>query len=822
MTKAERTLPLIDPHTTSSGHDAAIAQAITDLYPDWPLIEIFGVGPDGKTCHCKEGANCKSAGKHPKLFDWQKSDRVEKVRKGSNLGVQTGEPAGFWVLDIDEAGKDAMAGLIREHGTLPNTRVHQTGGGTWHYFFTMPDFPVTNRRGSLPKGIDVRGTGGQVVLPPSKSGKGPYRVIRDNEILPAPLWLLDMIRPKEPIGTFHGIPVVVDEAVPASMDGIVANFDDFFAEEDAAVERLAAEAIPHAQHVQTARERSYEESIVKGEIARLDNMRLKATPGGDGYEGDPWDQTTYMVSCQLVELANASWSALTVEEARIIVAEHAPTDAGFTAEHVAAKFDSAVRSVGEKQRPAPVDNTSWLDDVPTSNPVAAKVAERKEKTTRDPADFFNRDGLDSSLLGAAVVEEGPIRWGQNNRWWTYDEQRGVWREERYAVRWRAIDLLGSRYRTSHSELAEQVVRRHAEELVMDEPDARWMNFANGMLDWRTGDLVPHDPDYLSITQFPHRYQPGATCPRFESFLDSVMSPDYQHLAWEMIAYLLYSGNPLQVAFLLHGEGGDGKGTLLKVVQAMLGKENLSFRSLDSLNSDKFAPADLFGKISNIAGDIDGTFQESTARFKMLTGEDVFPGEHKFGDSFGFKCWAVPVFSANKIPGSTDVSRGYLRRWINLEFDRKFSGDPIPALGESLAATEVPGVIAKALTFLPALLARGSFLVQGEAEKGKEEFAKSIDQVRQWVEEECMDDPEGRVEAASLYRDYRFWAERNGVGRLKSADFYARLAGAGYRPVKVKGTRYHKGLALMQRTGPDYLGEPKPADDLDSFFGKEAS
>ena len=746
-------------------------------YLGWPLIEIQGVGPDG-TCHCPRGKECKSAGKHPKSTEWQDAERVDvaamlEKRPRANLGVRTGAPAGFWVLDIDPEGMAAMHELRAAHGPLPNTRVHKTGGGTFHYFFAMPDFDVTNRRGKLPKGIDARGTGGQVVLPPSTSAKGEYTVVRDGVILPAPDWILDLIRPNEP----EPSPVAVEEAFHEKVT---------------------------RQHEQTPREQKYEASIVEGEVGRLRAMAKAATPDGDGYDGEPWDTTTYMAACQLFELANADWTVLTPDEVEVLVMAEAPRDSGFDDARVKEKIESARRKVGDKQRPAPVDNTSWMDSVgetPTS-PQATPTQKLEPGTRREPGAFFGKEGLLARELAEAVMEEAPIRWGQNQRWWSYDPS-GVWVEDREAVVNRCVDILGNRYRQAHSSTAEVIVRRFAEYLVIDAPDSDLINFRNGMLRWKDGTLLPHSPEQNSTVQIPHHYEPDATCPRFDAFLDSVMSPDYQQIVWEMIGYLLYSGNTMQVAFLLHGSGGNGKGTLIKVLVAMLGKNNIASQSLDALNSDKFAAANLFGKIANIAGDIDATFQESTARFKMLTGEDRFSGEYKYGDSFGFDNFAVPLFSANKIPGSADVSKGYLRRWINIEFDRTFSGEPILGLGESLAATEVPGVIAKGLRHLGPLLKQGHFTIGGEAERGRDEFAKSIDQVRQWAEEETLPVDTGAIKQDELYTDYRFWAERNGVGRLKASDFYTRLEGAGFTRAKVHGTRVFRGISLIKTHGEDY-------------------
>ena len=761
-------------------------------YAGWPLIEIQGIGPDG-TCHCPRGRECKSAGKHPRETAWQEGGELDvaatvRKRPRANLGTLTGEPAGFWVLDIDPEGMDAMQALIAKHGLLPNTRVHRTGGGTYHYFFKMPDFDVTNRRGSLPKGVDARGTGGQVVLPPSVSSKGPYEVVRDAEILMAPDWIHEMIRPKDAEVIDFPTPVEVERFEPGE-----------FAHAMLKDERLA--------HEQTPREAKYERSIIDGEIERLQAMTKAATPDGTGYEGDPWDTTTYMAACQLFELANAGWTTITPEEVETIVMSEAPRDNGFTDARVKEKITSARAKVGTKARPAPVDNTSWMDEVeaaqPPTSPQATPTQKVKPGTKHKPADFFNKDGLRARDLANAVMAEAPIRWGQNQRWWSYDPS-GVWVEDRYAVRNRCIDILGNRYRSAHSSNVEAIVQRYSDYLEIDTPDETKINFRNGMLDWGTGKMAPHAPEDASTVQIPHHYEPDAECPRFDAFLESVMSPDYQHLVWEMIGYLLFSGNKLQVAFLLHGSGGDGKGTLIKVITAMLGKQNIAQQSLDSLNGDKFAAANLFGKIANIAGDIDATFQESTARFKMLTGEDRFPGEYKYGDSFGFDNYAVPVFSANKIPGSADVSKGYLRRWINIEFDRKFEGDPIAGLGASLAATEVPGVIAKGLRYLGPLLKRGHFHVEGEALQGRDDFHTSIDQAKQWVDQRSMPVDNGPVKQDLLYEDYRWWAGRNGVRQLRASEFYDRLEGMGVRRTKSRGTRYFHGISLLPEEGDKTL------------------
>lgn len=119
----------------------------------------------------------------------------------SGIALSTGEPAGVWVLDLDgEEGKQAVLELQKEHGELPETTAARTGGRGFHLFFRMPeDRDVRNSVGKVAEGVDVRGTGGYVVLPPSRHPSGTrYEWVKgrspnETPAAPAPDWLLDLV-----------------------------------------------------------------------------------------------------------------------------------------------------------------------------------------------------------------------------------------------------------------------------------------------------------------------------------------------------------------------------------------------------------------------------------------------------------------------------------------------------------------------------------------------------------------------------------------------------------------------------------------------------
>lgn len=121
-----------------------------------------------------------------------------------NYGIATGAASGFFALDIDgPKGKAALAEFARKHGPLPATVKQLTPNDGAHIFFKSPGYPIPNSVGRLGPGIDIRGDGGYVVGPGSRTSDGMYRFAagcgpEDVEIAPAPSWLLKLVGRKSP------------------------------------------------------------------------------------------------------------------------------------------------------------------------------------------------------------------------------------------------------------------------------------------------------------------------------------------------------------------------------------------------------------------------------------------------------------------------------------------------------------------------------------------------------------------------------------------------------------------------------------------------
>lgn len=143
------------------------------VFPVWNPTEDGG-------CACPKGMDCSNPGKHPMgdlvprgLKDATSDLETIKAwwsrRPRANIGTPTGRAAGMVVLDVDpdKGGFKTLSALIRRHSPLPETPTVHTGGGGLHFYLRHPGGRVSNSAGKLGPGLDIRGDGGYVLLPPS-------------------------------------------------------------------------------------------------------------------------------------------------------------------------------------------------------------------------------------------------------------------------------------------------------------------------------------------------------------------------------------------------------------------------------------------------------------------------------------------------------------------------------------------------------------------------------------------------------------------------------------------------------------------------------
>jgi P4 family phage/plasmid primase-like protien len=435
----------------------------------------------------------------------------------------------------------------------------------------------------------------------------------------------------------------------------------------------------------------------------------------------------------------------------------------------------------------------------TIDPGSPRLSRGQLDVGVDPAVFFDSSGLVVPELAKAVGEGSALRLGVDGR--IYHYRSGVYRPDGDTlVRARVRELLGQRFRKRHMEEVLSYLRAAFPDIGQQSP-AGLLNLHSGLLNLNTKEISDHSPDLLSTVQLPVDWNPKATCPRIDRFLWEVIPPDALDLVLEVIGYATYPANPYRVAVLLLGPGRNGKSILLRVLAALLGPENVSAMPLQVLAENRFASAELLGKLANIGGDLDAREVRRSDQFKIITGGDVIYAERKFGHPFQFTPFALPIFSANEAPISSDQTDAWFDRWLIIPMERRFTEDEAdPFLAAKLTTSaELSGLLVRAVDALQRLMARGRFERPESVSKAGDLYRDKLDTVRGFVAEACVIGPSYWTPRPAVYAAYRGWCR--GSGRLPvSAEHFNDHLRSNY-PMRVsestrRGNRGWQGLALM--------------------------
>lgn len=170
---------------------------------------VFPVAADGRSPLIKTG--CHGASSDPEMVaSWW--DRWPQA----NVALACGPASGVLALDVDTHGEvdgfAALASLEAEFGGLPPTVRSVTPSGGAHLLFAYPSGAQPRNRVGIKRyaadgtrrvyaGLDVRGAGASICLPPSRKPSGSYRWVAPPgsvDLAPVPAWLLGLMLSEPP------------------------------------------------------------------------------------------------------------------------------------------------------------------------------------------------------------------------------------------------------------------------------------------------------------------------------------------------------------------------------------------------------------------------------------------------------------------------------------------------------------------------------------------------------------------------------------------------------------------------------------------------
>jgi putative DNA primase/helicase len=317
-------------------------------------------------------------------------------------------------------------------------------------------------------------------------------------------------------------------------------------------------------------------------------------------------------------------------------------------------------------------------------------------------------------------------------------------------------------------------------LVKLDKEPRYINLENGLLDWinPVPELKTHTQQDLSSIRIPLKYNIESKCTKIDKFLEEILpAADCIPLIEELFGYCMIPDTRFEKAFMFVGKGANGKSTLLKLLQAFIGKNNVSNESLQQLADDKYRAANLVGKLANVFPDLSDMPLENSGYFKALTSGDRISVERKHKDSFNMENTARLIFSANAIPRSKDVSHGFYRKWVILRFPNEFKKGS--TADESLINMltqegEMSGFLNKAIAGLVRLFTNRKFTEPESIKAEMQKYQTLNDTAKAFIDEMCAIGQEYSVGRKDLYAEYTKWCDEGHYRPVSVRKFNDRL------------------------------------------------
>lgn len=251
-----------------------------------------------------------------------------------------------------------------------------------------------------------------------------------------------------------------------------------------------------------------------------------------------------------------------------------------------------------------------------------------------------------------------------------------------------------------------------------------INFGNGTLDLKTGTLCKHDwADYFRYV-LPYDYDKNASCPTFMKYLKEVMpEKEAQDVLSEYVGWLFMPGLKLEKILFLYGSGCNGKSVFIDVVEALLGKENISHESLSDLCGEYGANSrsNLAGKILNTCSDVAPNAFAGDLFKRIASGEPIST-KILYKDVTTLTDYAKMIFCLNELPKTNDTSNGFYRRFLIAPFNVQIPKNRInPNLAKDIISHELPGIMNWVLKGRERLRMNGKFTDSPVMNKTLEEY-----------------------------------------------------------------------------------------------------
>lgn len=323
-------------------------------------------------------------------------------------------------------------------------------------------------------------------------------------------------------------------------------------------------------------------------------------------------------------------------------------------------------------------------------------------------------------------------------------------------------------------------------------DLHFLCALNGVVDARTGKLMPHSPEYKMVKLAETDYVPGATHPAWDTALTALDAPERAWLQrWIGCAITGYQPDDHGAAVpILLGSGSNGKSVLMTAITRIFGKyAHVGVHALLAPKDGKAllqAAAPLRGARLCIIEEFPDSVMKGNA-IKQLSATPTMKGEYKYKNEFTFNATHSLMVSSNKLPRLDDCTDAVMRRVAVLPFTKKYSRNPDKKKGELpmdvnlLRKLNTPEARAAILAWAVEG-AKGYFaddqhvLPPTEAmESAKAKWLADTDVLASFFAEKLIEDESGMIPRDHLYAAFIDFQGKNGGAQWNKSTFMNSLS-----------------------------------------------
>jgi len=350
-----------------------------------------------------------------------------------------------------------------------------------------------------------------------------------------------------------------------------------------------------------------------------------------------------------------------------------------------------------------------------------------------------------------------------------------------------------------------------DEYASAKPSAsKLVSLKNGIFHLEDSIMIPHSLGFFTQNSLPFEYNQQATCPTWMTFLESVWPDDSESIETlqEMFGYILSGDTRQQKFFNLIGPRRSGKGTINKVLVALLGQHNTVAPELGEL-CDTFGLQPWLGKLLASFTDARAPERNRSAVVSQLlriVGGDTITVNRKNKEAWNGYLPTRLVIYSNEVLQLTENSNALTGRMIVLKMTKSFFNKEDTDLAYKLEQ-ELSGIFNWAMEGLKRRIGRGGHFLQPAS--GKEYLdlmAELGNPMGTFSEDALVFDPQSMVKKEDVFACWKHWALRKSMTPGTEQAFKRRFLAATQekyvmsQSVQIKGERsqVYMGVKLNEK------------------------